>query len=49
VCAYAGGQRHAGLVTVGKGGLHHRREVIGEVAEPRHVMIGQRSDRWRAG
>ena len=41
VRAQAGGQRHAGLVTVGKGGVHHRREVVGEVAEQRHVVIGQ--------
>ena len=42
VRAHAGGQRHAGLVTtVGKGGAHHRRDVLGEVAEQRHVVIGQ--------
>ena len=28
-------------LTVAKGGVHHRREVAGEVAEQRHVMIRQ--------
>ena len=28
-------------LTVAKGGVHHRRDVPGEVAEQRHVMIGQ--------
>ena len=28
-------------LTIAKGGVHHRGDVAGEVAEQRHVMIGQ--------
>ena len=39
--SHAGGQRHAGMLTVAEGGVRHRRDVPGEVAEQRHVVIGQ--------